>query len=157
MCQWRCVSGDTEILEKFLLYRTYHGCAMSTPTQAASIMAWDDEQHVMDNRARYREKFDAVLEILSPVLDVQRPDAAFYLWAKTPDVAGVNDETFTRDLFAQHNVTVVPGRYLSRDAVTQDGQTINPGENRVRMALVAPLEECIDAAQRIRAFVESTV
>lgn len=150
------VAGDAEILEKFLLYRTYHGCAMSAPTQAASAKAWGDEQHVAENRARYREKFDAVLEILSPVMDVQRPDAAFYLWAKTPNVAGVDDETFTRDLFAQQNVTVVPGRYLSREAVAQNGQTINPGENRVRMALVAPLEECIDAAQRIRAFIEST-
>ena len=145
------VAGDAEILKKFLLYRTYHGCAMSTPIQAASIKAWGDEQHVADNRARYREKFDAVLEILSPVMDVQRPDAGFYLWAKTP----VSDETFARDLFAQQNVTVVPGRYLSREAATQDGQKINPGENRVRMALVAPLEECIDAAQRIRIYIEA--
>jgi len=145
------VAGDAEILEKFLLYRTYHGCAMPTPTQAASIKAWGDEQHVADNRAHYRAKFDAVLEILSPVLDVQRPDAGFYLWAKTP----VDDETFARDLFAQQNVTVVPGRYLSREAATADERTINPGENRVRMALVAPLEECIEAAQRIRRYVEA--
>ncbi|MDT8385776.1 MAG: succinyldiaminopimelate transaminase [Gammaproteobacteria bacterium] len=148
------VAGDAAILEKFLLYRTYHGCAMPGPTQAASIKAWDDEQHVADNRARYRAKFDAVLEILSPVLDVQRPDAGFYLWPKTPGREGMTDESFARDLFAQQNVTVVPGRYLSRDAQTPDGRTINPGENRLRMALVAPLEECIDAAQRIRRFVE---
>lgn len=148
------VAGDAAILEKFLLYRTYHGCAMPGPTQAASIKAWDDEQHVADNRARYRAKFDAVLEILSPVLDVQRPDAGFYLWPKTPEREGMTDESFARDLFAQQNVTVVPGRYLSRDALTADGRTINPGENRLRMALVAPLEECIEAAQRIRRFVE---
>jgi N-succinyldiaminopimelate aminotransferase len=144
------VAGDAEVLAKFLLYRTYHGCAMSPPTQAASIKAWEDEHHVVDNRTRYREKFDAVLDILSPVLDVQRPPAGFYLWPKTPDVAGMDDETFTCDLFAQQNVSVVPGRYLSRKA-----HGINPGDNRVRMALVAPLEECIDAAQRIRSYVEA--
>ncbi len=140
------VAGDAEVLARFLLYRTYHGCAMPPPAQAASIVAWGDEQHVRDNRDRYREKFDAVLEILSPVLDVQRPAAGFYLWPKTP----VDDETFARDLYARQNVTVVPGRYLSREA---DG--INPGEHRVRMALVASLEECIDAAQRIRRYVET--
>jgi N-succinyldiaminopimelate aminotransferase len=145
------VAGDAEVLAQFLLYRTYHGCAMSSPVQAASISAWNDEQHVADNRARYREKFDAVLEILSPVMNVQRPDAGFYLWAKTP----VDDQTFCRDLFAQQNVTVVPGRYLSREAAGHDGEKINPGENHVRMALVAPLEECIDAAQRIRSYVEA--
>jgi len=140
------VAGDADVLTTFLLYRTYHGCTMSPPVQAASIKAWDDEQHVADNRARYREKFDAVLDILSPVLDAQRPDAGFYLWAKTP----VDDKAFARDLFAQQNVTVVPGCFLSRDTLTG-----NPGENRVRMALVAPLEECIDAAQRIRRYVET--
>lgn len=145
------VAGDAEVLAQFLLYRTYHGSAMSSPVQAASISAWNDEQHVVDNRARYREKFAAVLEILSPVLNVKRPDAGFYLWAKTP----ADDETFTRDLFAQQNVTVVPGRYLSREALSSGRQKINPGENHVRMALVAPLEECIDAAQRIRSYVET--
>jgi N-succinyldiaminopimelate aminotransferase len=149
------VAGDAEVLAKFLLYRTYHGCAMPPPTQAASIKAWGDEKHVADNRARYCEKFDAVLDILSPVMDVQRPDAGFYLWAKTPDVAGMDDETFTRELFAQQNVTVVPGRYLSRETLLDNGEKFNPGANRVRMALVAPLEECIDAAQRIRRFIES--
>jgi len=149
------VAGDAEIMAKFLLYRTYHGCAMSIPTQAASIKAWDDEQHVADNRTRYREKFAAVLEILSPVLDVQRPDAGFYLWVKTPDISGVNDESFARDLFALQNITVVPGRYLSRDTLGIDGKTVNPGTHRIRMALVAPLEECIDAAQRIRSYVET--
>ncbi len=145
------VAGDAEILAQFLLYRTYHGSAMPTPTQAASISAWNDEQHVKDNRTQYREKFDAVLDILTPVLDVKKPDAGFYLWAKTP----VDDETFARDLFIQQNVTVVPGKYLSRETNTADGQAINPGENRIRMALVAPLEECIDAAKRIRSYVET--
>lgn len=149
------VAGDAEVLGKFLLYRTYHGCAMPPPTQAASIKAWGDEQHVADNRARYGEKFAAVLDILSPVMDVQRPDAGFYLWAKTPEIAGMDDEIFTRGLFAQQNVTVVPGRYLSRETRLENGETFNPGANRVRMALVAPLEECIDAAQRIRSYVET--
>jgi len=149
------VAGDADVMAKFLLYRTYHGCAMSLPTQVASIRAWDDEQHVADNRTRYREKFAAVLEILSPVLDVQRPDAGFYLWVKTPDISGVDDESFARDLFALQNITVVPGRYLSRDVLTMDGKTVNPGTNRIRMALVAPLEECIDAAQRICRYVET--
>ncbi len=144
------VAGDTEILAKFLLYRTYHGCAMPPPTQAASIKAWGDEQHVKNNRTHYRKKFDIVLDILSPVLDVQAPSAGFYLWARITDIADMDDEVFTRDLFAQQNITVVPGKYLSREA-----HGINPGNNYVRMALVAPLEECIDAAQRIRSYIEA--
>jgi N-succinyldiaminopimelate aminotransferase len=144
------VAGDAEILAKFLLYRTYQGCAMSPPTQAASIKAWGDEKHVIENRKQYREKFDAVLEILSPVLNVQHPQAAFYLWPELPDIDGMNDEKFTQELFAQQNVTVVPGSYLSREA-----HGINPGSNRIRMALVAPTDECIDAAQRICSYVAS--
>ena len=140
------VAGDAAVLARFLLYRTYHGCSMPPPTQAASIKAWGDEQHVQNNRDLYRAKFDAVLEILSPVLNVQRPDAGFYLWPETP----MDDQLFARELYAQQNVQVVPGSYLSREA-----HGSNPGQNRVRMALVAPLEECIDAAQRIRTFVES--
>ena len=140
------VAGDAEVLEKFLLYRTYHGCAMPPPTQAASIKAWGDETHVKNNRDLYREKFDAVLEILQPEMTVEKPQAGFYLWPETP----VSDEQFTRDLFAQQNVNVVPGSYLSRDA-----HGINPGSNRVRMALVAPLQECVEAAKRIRSYVES--
>ncbi|MBC9249699.1 succinyldiaminopimelate transaminase [Pseudomonas alcaligenes] len=139
------VAGDADILKAFLLYRTYHGCAMPVQTQLASVAAWNDEIHVRANRALYREKFDAVLDILGGVLDVQRPDGGFYLWAKTP----VDDQTFTRELFAREHVTVVPGSYLSREV---DGH--NPGANRVRMALVAPLAECIEAAERIRAFVK---
>ncbi|WP_068829365.1 succinyldiaminopimelate transaminase [Pseudomonas sp. BMS12] len=139
------VAGDADILKAFLLYRTYHGCAMPVQTQLASVAAWQDEAHVRANRDQYRAKYDAVLEILQPVLDVQRPDGSFYLWAKTPG----DDATFTRELFAREHVTVVPGSYLSRE-VNGD----NPGAGRVRMALVAPLAECIEAAQRIRQFVQ---
>lgn len=139
------VAGDAEILKAFLLYRTYHGCAMPVQTQLASIAAWNDEVHVRANRAMYREKFDAVLEILAPVLDVQRPDGGFYLW---PNV-GTDDAEFCRDLFVAEHVTVVPGSYLSREV---DG--FNPGAGRVRMALVAPLAECIEAAERIRDFIK---
>ncbi|MFZ3154599.1 succinyldiaminopimelate transaminase [Pseudomonas sp.] len=140
------VAGDADILKSFLLYRTYHGCAMPVQTQLASVAAWNDEAHVKANRDLYREKFDAVLAILGDVLDVQRPDGGFYLWAKTP----IDDETFTRELFAREHVTVVPGSYLSRAV---DGH--NPGAGRVRMALVAPLAECVAAAERIRDFVKS--
>lgn len=138
------VAGDAEILKAFLLYRTYHGCAMPVQTQLASIAAWNDEAHVLANRDLYREKFDAVLDILGPVLDVQRPDGSFYLW---PNVGG-DDAAFCRDLYVEQHVTVVPGSYLSREV---DG--FNPGAGRVRLALVAPLAECIEAAERIRAFV----
>ena len=139
------VAGDADILKAFLLYRTYHGCAMPVQTQLASVAAWNDEAHVRANRDLYREKFDAVLAILDGVLDVQRPDGGFYLWAKTP----VDDERFTRELFARQHVTVVPGSYLSREV-----NGTNPGANRVRMALVAPLAECVAAAERIRDFVK---
>ncbi|NER58878.1 succinyldiaminopimelate transaminase [Pseudomonas sp. MAFF212428] len=140
------VAGDAEILKAFLLYRTYHGCAMPVQTQLASIAAWNDEAHVRDNRDLYREKFDAVLNILAPVLDVGRPDGSFYLWPKVP----MDDALFCQRLFAEQHVTVVPGSYLSRDV---DG--VNPGAGRVRLALVAPLAECIEAAERIRDFVRS--
>ncbi len=140
------VAGDAEILKAFLLYRTYHGCAMPVQTQLASVAAWNDEVHVRANRVLYREKFDAVLAILEGVLEVQRPDGGFYLWAKTP----IDDQGFSRELFARQHVTVVPGSYLSREV---DG--VNPGAGRVRMALVAPLNECIEAAERIRDFVRS--
>jgi N-succinyldiaminopimelate aminotransferase len=139
------VAGDAEILKAFLLYRTYHGCAMPVQTQLASIAAWSDEEHVRANRTLYREKFDAVLEILSPVMDVQRPDGGFYLW---PSV-GSDDAAFCRNLYVTEHVTVVPGSYLSREV-----NGFNPGAGRVRMALVAPLAECIEAAQRIRDFIE---
>lgn len=139
------VAGDADILKSFLLYRTYHGCAMPVQTQLASVAAWNDEAHVRANRDLYREKFAAVLDILGPVLDVQRPDGGFYLWARTPG----DDQNFTRELFAQQHVTVVPGSYLSRQV---NGE--NPGAGRVRLALVAPLAECVEAAERIRTFVK---
>ena len=140
------VAGDAEFLEKFLLYRTYHGCGTPSFIQKASVLAWQDEQHVAENRALYRAKFKSVLEILSPVMDVSQPDAGFYLWPKTP----IDDTVFARDLFAQQNVTVVPGSYLSRD-----NDETNPGRNHIRIALVATEAECIDAAQRIREFINT--
>lgn len=140
------VAGDADILKQFLRYRTYHGCSMPPATQAASITAWNDEDHVVHNRELYLEKFNAVLEILSPVMTVSMPQAGFYLWAETP----IADTAFARQLFEQENVTVLPGTYLGRD--TTEG---NPGSNRVRMALVAPLEECIEAAHRIRSLIEN--
>jgi len=140
------VAGDGEVVKQYLQYRTYHGCALPPPTQAASFAAWNDEAHVRANRDLYRAKFDAVLEILQPLLDVRKPQAGFFLWPKTPQ----DDETFTRALYARENVLALPGSYLSRDA-----QGANPGRNRVRLALVAPLSECIEAAQRIRNYVES--
>ncbi|HEY8941795.1 MAG TPA: succinyldiaminopimelate transaminase [Cellvibrio sp.] len=140
------VGGDAKILEKFLLYRTYHGCAMPVPTQLASVAAWADEQHVIENRTAYRQKFDAVLDVLAGVLPVTKPDASFYLWPKTP----INGEAFAQQLFAQQKVTVLPGSFLAREA---DG--INPGEDYVRLALVAPLAECIEAAHRIKQFIQS--
>ena len=140
------VAGDAQLLAPFLQYRTYHGCAMPVQTQLASLTAWQDETHVEENRQQYQAKFDAVLDILGDVMDVQRPDAGFYLWPRTP----IDDESFTRRLLAEQNVAVVPGRYLSREV---DGY--NPGAGRIRLALVAPLQDCIEAAQRIRTLIES--
>jgi len=140
------IAGDANLLKPFLLYRTYHGCAMPIQTQLASIAAWQDEAHVAENRRQYTLKFQAVLEILQPVMNVQQSDASFYLWAGTP----IADDEFAQQLYAQQQVTVLPGSYLSR---TVDG--MNPGHNRVRMALVAEVDECIEAAHRIRTFVES--
>ena len=140
------VAGDAAVLKGYLKYRTYHGCAMPIHNQLASIAAWQDEDHVIENRAAYRAKFEAVVPILREVMDVDFPDAGFYLWPSTP----MDDETFARELSAQQNVHVLPGRYLSR---TVNGH--NPGENRVRMALVAPIEECVEAAHRIVEFVKA--
>ncbi len=140
------VAGDRHILKAFLRFRTYHGCAMSTAVQAASVAAWRDESHVVDNRTLYREKFAAVTKILRPLLDFPEPQASFYLWPKTP----IADTDFAQQLFATQNVTLLPGQYLSR--ATDSG---NPGENRVRLALVAETDECIEAAMRIKQFVES--
>ena len=140
------VAGDAALMKPFLLYRTYHGSAMSPVVQAASIAAWGDEQHVIDNRALYRSKFAQVTPLLAEVMDVALPDAGFYLWA---NVKG-NDVDFARDLYALYNVTVLPGSYLARDA-----QGANPGAQRIRMALVAETAECVEAAQRIVEFVKS--
>lgn len=138
------VAGDAGILRDFLLYRTYQGCAMPLHHQQASITAWRDEAHVAENREFYRRKFAAVLDILDGALKVSAPKAGFYLWPETP----VDDETFARELKRQKNVTVLPGSYLSRES---DG--LNPGRNRVRLALVADEQECIEGARRIRDFV----
>jgi N-succinyldiaminopimelate aminotransferase len=135
------VAGDARLLKTFLLYRTYHGSAMSPVVQAASIAAWNDEAHVVANRALYREKFARVTPMLSKVLDVALPDAGFYLWAGVP---GGDDVAFARGLLAQYNVTVLPGSLLAREA-----HGINPGAGRIRMALVAGVDECVEAAERI--------
>jgi N-succinyldiaminopimelate aminotransferase len=144
------VAGDAEIIKSFLLYRTYHGSAMSGTVAAASIAAWNDEAHVVENRAQYRAKFAAVTPLLEPVLDVRLPDASFYLWAGVPPPWQGDDQTFARDLYAQYNVTVLPGSYLARDAAG-----VNPGRGRIRMALVADTAECTEAAQRIVNFIQN--
>jgi N-succinyldiaminopimelate aminotransferase len=139
------VAGDPALIKRYLLYRTYHGCAMAVPTQLASIAAWNDDAHAAANRVLYRQKFARVLPILQPVLDVLEPDGGFYLW---PDVQG-DDEAFTRELFAEQNLTILPGSYLARDTAAG-----NPGRGRVRISLVASVEECATAASRIRQFLE---
>ncbi|MGD7036962.1 succinyldiaminopimelate transaminase [Methylotuvimicrobium buryatense] len=140
------VAGDAEILQRYFQYRTYHGCAMPVPTQHASIAAWRDEAHVVDNRQLYREKFSAFKDILSEATAVTIPPASFYIWLKTP----VSEIQFAQQLFASENVTVLPGSYLSRPFNESD-----PGRNHVRIALVAPIYECIDAARRIKNFIHT--
>ena len=135
------VAGDEKIIEKFTLYRTYHGCAMSPAVQAASVAAWNDEAHVIENRRLYAEKFKIVPPMLQGTLEVEMPDAAFYLWAKTKE----SDTEFALKLYRDYNVTALPGSYLAREA-----HGINPGKNFVRLALVASLEECVEAASRIK-------
>ena len=139
-------AGDAAVLKQYLLYRTYQGCAMSPTVQQASITAWNDEAHVVENRRLYREKFAAALEILRPAIEVEMPDAAFYLWLKTP----IPDTEFARRLYQQQAVTVLPGSYLARES-----GGVNPGSNRVRIALVSSVAECVESAQRIRTFAES--
>ena len=143
------VAGNIDIIKSFLLYRTYHGSAMSGAVGAASIAAWGDETHVVDNRTLYRSKFATVTPMLEAVLDVRLPDAAFYLWAGLPADWNGDDEGFARTLYAQYNVTVLPGSYLARDS-----HGINPGRGRIRMALVADTAECVEAAGRIVQFVQ---
>ncbi len=141
------VAGDAEIIQKFLLYRTYHGSAMCPSFQQASVAAWNDEQHVIDNRLQYQQKFAQITPLLAEVLEVKLPDAAFYLWAKIPEHYGLSDTEFARLLYQRYHVTVLPGSFLAREA-----HGINPGANRIRMALVAEVAECMEAAQRIVAF-----
>ena len=140
------VAGDAAVIKKFLLYRTYCGGAMAPPVQAASIAAWADETHVQENRAKYREKFHLVTPMLKAVMDVELPDAGFYLWADVRRT-GLSDTEFARRLYAEYNVTVLPGSYLAREA-----HGVNPGQNRIRMALVAEIDEGLEAAQRIVQF-----
>jgi N-succinyldiaminopimelate aminotransferase len=140
------VAGDAEILRGYFQYRTYQGCAMPVPTQYASIKAWQDEPHVIENRRLYREKFAAVIAVLAEVCSIQKPPAGFYIWLKTP----IADTDFAQQLFAKENVTVLPGSFLSRDCQGQ-----NPGNNHVRIALVAPLAECVEAAMRIKHFLNT--
>ena len=144
------VAGDAALIQSFLLYRTYHGSAMGPAVQGPSIAAWNAEAHVADNRALYRETFTQVTPMLSAVMEVALPDAGFYLWAKVPDHLGMSDAEFARALLAQYNVTVLPGSYLARDSAG-----INPGAQRVRMALVAETSECVEAAARIVQFIQS--
>lgn len=134
------VAGDKNIIKDFLLYRTYHGSAMNPLISEASIAAWSDEKHVIDNRLMYRNKFNAVVPILKKSIKFKEPDASFYLWLKTP----ISDEIFTKQLYHKFNVKVIPGRFLSRNF-----DNYNPGNGYVRIALVAPIEECIEASNRI--------
>lgn len=137
------VAGDERLISSFLKYRTYHGCAMPIPNQLASIAAWQDEHHVIENRYLYKLKFDAVYKILSSVVDIKLPDASFYFWIRTP----IDDEAFAKQLFAEKNITVLPGKYLAREY-----EGVNPGEGYIRIALVATMDECVDAAHRIKDF-----
>ena len=137
----------SELIKAFLLYRTYHGSAMSPVVQRASVAAWNDETHVQANRALYREKFARVTPLLARCMDVALPDAGFYLWAGVP---GGDDVSFTVDLLAQYNVAVLPGSFIARSSQGQ-----NPGAGRVRMALVAGVDECVEAAERIVSFIKN--
>ena len=141
------VAGDAALMERFLLYRTYHGCAMPVPTQLASIEAWNDDAHVSANRRLYREKFEQVLPILQPLLPVERPDGAFYLWAKTPG----DDAQFVRALYERTHLILLPGSFMSREA-----HGVNPGRGRVRISLVPAVAQCVEAAERLRAFLTAT-
>jgi N-succinyldiaminopimelate aminotransferase len=140
------VAGDATLLKQYLLYRTYHGSAMSHPVQRASIAAWNDEAHVRENRRLYAGKYSAVLPLVQRPLETEMPDGGFYLWIRTP----VDDAEFARGLQRDYNVLVVPGSYLARDAHGE-----NPGKNHVRIALVAPAEECVEAAGRMMRFAKS--
>lgn len=137
------VAGNRELIKSFLLYRTYHGSAMCPTFQAASIAAWEDEEHVRDNRRRYVEKYRAVLPMIERPLTTFMPEGGFYLWIRTP----IGDPEFARELYRRYNVSVLPGSYLAREV-----NGVNPGTNYIRIALVASIEECVEAAKRINAF-----
>jgi N-succinyldiaminopimelate aminotransferase len=143
------VAGDAAILKKFLLYRTYHGCAMAPPVQTASVAAWNDEAHALDNRNQYREKFAACTPLISEVLGTGMPDASFYLWARVDKHAPITDTEFARGLLEHYNVVVLPGSFLAREV-----RGVNPGANFIRIALVASLDECLEATRRIRQFAQ---
>lgn len=147
------VAGDAALIKSFLLYRTYHGSAMGGAVAAASVAAWGDEAHVVENRALYRAKFAAVTPLLAEVMDVRLPDAGFYLWAGVPAAWNGDDQAFARALYAQYNVTVLPGSFLARDV--GGASPVNPGRGRVRMALVAGTDECTEAARRIVDFIQN--
>jgi N-succinyldiaminopimelate aminotransferase len=134
------VAGDAALLKQFLLYRTYHGSAMSIAVQRASIAAWGDEAHVRENRRLYAQKFEATLALIGNPLKTEKPQGGFYLWLQTP----IDDADFARRLHEQYNVLVLPGSFLAREA-----HGANPGKNHVRIALVAPLEECVEAVGRV--------
>ena len=138
-------AGDAALMKKFLLYRTYHGSAMSLPVQKASIAAWNDEAHVQENRRLYADKFKAVLPLIGAPLQAAMPDGGFYLWMRTP----IDDTEFVRRLLDEYNVLVLPGSYLGREV-----GGVNPGRNHVRVALVAPLADCVEAAERMTRFAE---
>jgi len=148
------VAGDAALIKPFLLYRTYHGSAMSPVVQQASIAAWNDEAHVVDNRDQYRRKFMQVTPALAEVMTVALPDAGFYLWA---DVSrfGLDDIAFAQGVLAQYNVAVLPGSLLARTSLNQDGHGVNPGAGRIRLALVAPADECLEAAHRIVSYTQT--
>ena len=140
------VAGDAAVLKAFLLYRTYHGGAMNPAVQEASVAAWNDEHHVRENRRKYAEKFARVTPTMQTALEVERPDAGFYLWARTP----IEDTEFARRLYAEQHLTVLPGSFLARES-----NGVNPGTNYVRMALVAETGECLEAARRIVQFTKT--
>jgi N-succinyldiaminopimelate aminotransferase len=140
------VAGDAELIKSFLLYRTYHGCAVPLFIQLASIPAWLDDQHAAENRHLYQAKLEAVWPVLEPVMDLPRPQAAFYLWPRTEQ----DEESFTREAYRQQNLMLLPGSYLARDTATG-----NPGANRVRISLVAPVADCVEAAERLRELVNN--
>jgi N-succinyldiaminopimelate aminotransferase len=140
------VAGDPNLMAKYLSYRTYHGCALGAHHQAASALAWQDEAHVVENRQMYRDKFAAVSEILSPHYNLTQPEGGFYHWLPTP----ICDREFSQRLLAEQHITVMPGSFLGRD--THLG---NPGQNHVRIAWVAPFDECIEAAKRLAQFAQN--